>query len=100
MNCKPGDLAIIIRASEWSGWIVEVVSAAPAGDFTAPDGTPFTDKRFETHEWLIKAPRPFGRRPYTRTCYALCGDSNLRPLPGALETDNEDVTAPIDEVVA
>jgi len=89
LNCKPGDLAVIVKASQWQGWIVEVVSAVPGGSFVAPDGTPFTDRY--GGDWLIKAPRPFGYRPFTKTCFAISPDSALRPIrPGDLTQEDVD----------
>ena len=87
MRNKAGQLAVIVRPGKWLGWIVEVISHPAPGRFLAPDDTPFNNIRGT--DWLIKAPRPFGARPYTKTCFALCGDKDMRPItdPGADATD-------------
>ena len=38
MNCKPGDIAVVIGASRFAGRLVEVLYAAPQNDFYLPDG--------------------------------------------------------------
>ncbi|WP_186215901.1 hypothetical protein [Burkholderia gladioli] len=89
MNCKPGDLAIIIktRSGEAIGWIVRVLEI----------GREIPDLGYA---WCIKTSKPVyvesiasGKHSYTDE--PLCPDSWLRPISGIPMTD--DVT---DEVVA
>ena len=94
MNCRPGDLAVIVRNSRWLGWIVEVVSAAPQVPFVAPDGTKFGADR-GSNDWLIKAPRPFGKNPLTVSCYATVPDSALRPIRDPGEDAQDEMLRPL-----
>lgn len=96
MNCKPGDLAVIVgfnpMVPEISGRIVEVLAAAPAGhDFRLPDGT--TNVAAGPGFWIVKFQNPVsvpmdsGRS--RMALFGSCPDSRLRPLrddPGADET--------------
>lgn len=80
MNCKPGDLAIIVRPSRWSGWIVEVVSSAPPFvRHVAPDGVTFAAVS-NCDYWLVKAPRAFGLMPNRVTRYGVFHKRCLRPI--------------------
>jgi hypothetical protein len=96
MNCKPGDLAIVVasRCVENIGRIVEVLRPAIRGvefDSRAPD----------VPTWLVKADRPLGvrgfisglpRDPMLKRAYA---DHCLRPITGLPITDDikDEVTA-------
>lgn len=92
MNCKPGDLAIIIRAP-FAGMMVEVLYEAPRVRHTLPDGHEHV--ACPPGEWVVKSVgSPFhvrigsGIKRSTRvTSYACCIDSALRPLPGELEAE-------------
>lgn len=96
MNCKPGDLAVIVGFNplipEITGRIVEVLSAAPAaGDFRLPDGR--TNEAAGPGFWIVKFQNPVRARldsGGTRLAlYGACPDRRLRPLrgdPGADET--------------
>lgn len=91
MNCKPGDIAIIIQPP-LAGRMVEVLYRAPNQSFRLPDGylhsTPST-----LNQWVIKSlAAPFEARigggpGIRKTEYAACDDRYLRPLPGKLEDD-------------
>lgn len=101
MNCKPGDMAIIIRdakACATAGMMVEVLYAVPAGiEFITPDG--FIHYPVAGGRWMC---RPLGssfRVPmdrgawYRQARYAPIPDGALRPLPGdeAAETNNKEM---------
>lgn len=100
MNCKPGDLAIIIRGRGLSGRIVEVVAPCPQNvSFRLPDGAMHDPC---TYEWIVRFQNPVEARMRvgeligTRTTnYAPAPDSALRPITG-LPID-EEIT---DEVTA
>lgn len=95
MNCKPGDLAVIVRSQFFPqevGLLVEVVELVNAGAyFVAPDGVAY---RPTACAWLIK---------YMGSCqkaqkgpgllrFALWIDSCLRPIrPGDLEDETPTV---------
>jgi hypothetical protein len=93
MNCRPGDLAIIIRAP-YAGMMVEVLYEAPTRVYhTLPD-----DQRHgpcPPGNWVVKSlGSPFnvrlsiGHDISTRvTQYACCTDAALRPLRGEPETE-------------
>lgn len=93
MNCKPGDLAIIIR-QPYAGLMVEVLYAAPTESYEMPDGQWHVGSRPET--WVVKS---LGSAFVTRRLiegvpvgpgvsqYGACIDSALRPLPGKLEDE-------------
>lgn len=89
MNCKPGDLAIVINAffcHENIGRIVEVVRRAVPGVDTTPDST---------HDsWMVRSDRPLARSAgkgsfrIAPANEAPCADCNLRPVSG-LPVDEE-----------
>lgn len=93
MNCKPGDLAVIIGESENSlgtaGLIVEVLHSAPREPFLLPNGV--QHRAAKPGSWVIRFQRPrkvaFGPKLRRLNEYAACHDSKLRPLPGASEPD-------------
>ena len=98
MNCKPGDLAVIIKPSlrgpQLLGMIVTVLHAAPQRDFRLPDG--FWQFNDSPGYWVIELPRlmevPILLRgaPGTRPSrHGIAPDSAMRPIrnqPGADET--------------
>lgn len=86
MNCKPGDLAVIVGFSpehpHLTGRIVEVIEAAPSGcRFKLPDGK--TNQASRPGTWVIRFQNIVdltGLRGRPNGLYAACHDSNLRPL--------------------
>ena len=97
MNCKPGDLAIVVRDGPYIGTLVAVLYAAPAHSFSLPDG--HGHMACEADEWVVellgrklRAPCEHGSR-MTRYCSAR--DSSLRPLRGVPETERveDEITA-------
>ena len=99
MNCKPGDIAIVVGGNPYAGRLVEVLYAAPVGqEFQLPDGV--TAAPTLPGRWVIKSlgspfPAPM-RSGCTRAArYGVGSDSFLRPLPGqGVTTDQRDeVTA-------
>jgi hypothetical protein len=96
MNCKPGDLAIIVSdKSEFPpmcGHIVSVMNLAPWRPFTDPDGNGHVAA--DSDSWLVKLQRPllWPTYPsgYARTIYIVCNDSQLRPIrPDSLADETE-----------
>ncbi|MDR9839427.1 KOW motif-containing protein [Herbaspirillum huttiense] len=83
MNCKPGDLAIII-AGEFSGLIVKVIEVAPVVRFSLPDGRPH--EPCSIGDWIVKLPRmlncPTKRGNTIPSEWAACPDSKLCPVSG------------------
>lgn len=95
MNCKPGDLAVIVGFSpahpHLTGRIVEVIELAPVGcDFKLPDGK--SHRPCPVGEWVIRFQNAVDLsvvRGRANALYAACHDSKLRPLrdPGEDATD-------------
>lgn len=98
MNCKPGDLAIVIRGPI-TGKLVEVLRAAPVGIvFRLPDG--HRHEACEIGYWVLKIlGTPVhglpGWPPERFAQYGCGGDSGLRPIKGLPvdETIDEEITA-------
>jgi hypothetical protein len=85
MNCKPGDIAIIIAPGEWHGRMVEILYLAPLGQFQLPDNYPAECNRtaswvFRFLGWASMIPLLDGSR---RTTYFAFGDDrHLKPIRG------------------
>lgn len=80
LNCKPGDLAVIVRAMyrpELIGRLVTCVRLIPNDGFDA-DGRPFSPKPQGGPRWVIE--KPLGSLKSV-------SDSNLRPIR---DQDGED----------
>jgi hypothetical protein len=83
MNCKPGDLANIVGpTNDYLGALVEVLHAAPVGEFKLPDG--FRAYGRSTDAWVIRflsEPQKVGTVLGTRLAqFASVRDSYLRPI--------------------
>lgn len=100
MNCKPGDMAIIVRAPahrvDHLGMCVEVLYAAPTTDHVLPDGAPAFGS--PAGEWIVQFSQPIVvrcGRGTRRTYYASVPDYALLPIrPEELrETLREAVTS-------
>lgn len=84
MNCKPGDLAVIVHPRHY-GKLVTVLYAAPHGRFTMPDGWTHADVSDRGPSWVIESNgSPFEARlrdgTERMTVYAVVGDRWLRPI--------------------
>jgi hypothetical protein len=91
MNCKPGDLAVVVGASvtpEMIGCIVKVVRLAVKGEY-------LKEARFtgESPAWVCESdsgiPIRTSQRRFFRTTQRAINDSNLRPIR---DNDKEDET--------
>lgn len=95
LNCKPGDLAVVVGSSDFSGLIVNVLHRAPQVPFNLPDGYPHIACP-EGNFWVIefKSPIPafIKGSPIPRQAkFATGRDDKLRPIrPG--EGDDETLT--------
>lgn len=99
LNCKPGDLAVIVRNSPVAdgvlGMIVEVLSAAPNEIFKLPCGFFNSASTPGDPSWVCKFQNPITVKlesgEFRRAVYASVRDAGLRPLrPG--EGDDETLT--------
>lgn len=83
MNCKPGDLAVIIQGPN-AGSFVDVIRRAPVHDFFLPSMA-YAAGAFDA--WIIKALAPISvptvRGDWRRVDFAVAEDYILRPIRGA-----------------
>lgn len=98
INCKPGDLAVIIASDPYAnpdsgGVLCDVLHHPPAEDFDLPDGFPVHANQDLNRRWVIRLHRPITVRwnfGATRSSmYAVCPDNMLRPIR---DNDGEDET--------
>jgi hypothetical protein len=95
MNCRPGDLAIVVSDKpQYNGRIVEVLHAPPAGEFRLPDG--HLAKQFDPRpSWVLKfiggaVTVPLVGGTTRQTWYGVGADENLRPLRGLPDEETQD----------
>lgn len=92
MNCKPGDLAIVIGSSRYSGRLVEVLDLAPNAWFRLPNGQLHCPPG-DNESWVVNvlgspiATRVGGDGATRLVNQGVAPDSKLRPLPGKLEDE-------------
>ena len=90
MNCKPGDLAIIVGVASKCGAIVNVVKGAPLSRFELPDGRPHV--ACLPGDWVIKFQRAVPcptMRGMILSEWAVIADSKLRPISGVPVHDEQ-----------
>jgi len=97
MNCKPGDMAVIVRGEPLEGKLVEVLYAAPTRNHKLPDG--YQHVASAPNSWIVKflgAPisarigengRVIGERD---AAFGRVEDWRLRPLRGEPEPESTD----------
>lgn len=87
LNCRPGDLAVIVYGTRYPGWLVRVLFAEPNGKYSLPDGYPGNARSSTSPAaWICEclmashfnAPLKDGTRRTTR--YGAIQDFALRPL--------------------
>ncbi len=98
LNCKPGDLAVIIDSDpetnpDTGGVLCDVLCHPPGEYFNLPDGTPARCDSGPATTWVIRLHRPINVRwldgGFHLASYAVCPDSKMRPIrdnPGEDET--------------
>lgn len=95
MNCKPGDLAMIVKGTKHIGRLVEVIHLAPMQVFKLPDGVLHNVPKFPDC-WVCRSfGSPFtvnvtnGRngRKSRLAMYGVIPDYALKPLPGTPEDE-------------
>lgn len=83
MNCKPGDVAVVIGDSKYAGKLFEVLYSAPTDkSFKLPDGV--WHDACEAGVWVLKVvgeavDAPFGGG-FRKARYGCGGDAKLQPL--------------------
>jgi len=99
MNCKPGDLAMVVRDHfniGALGKLVEVLYAAPAYKFQLPNGQ-WNEGAGERvgQVWVIRllGAKLMPPRCWWMTEYGTGADSALRPLPGLTKEQREEAFA-------
>lgn len=105
MNCKPGDVAIVVAAPPYSGLIVDVLYLAPPVDFVLPDGVHHIGCPAGM-SWVLKFQRPITApiwegneiSGYRQCVYAVGGDAKLRPVSGIPDTEDTTTDTPIKEL--
>lgn len=88
MNCKPGDLAVIVRSpfrKDLIGLFVDVLCPAPNSvEFRLPDGKRHAPIAQGQHYWVCRFQRPVAAPHLTfgvvKTLYAPVPDMCLRPI--------------------
>lgn len=98
MNCKIGDLAVVIGKGPIAGRIVEVFKACPQNVvFCLPDGYPHEPVDYE---WIVRLQNPAEVNTTggmtRRTVWAPAPDRKLRPVSGIPMEDEvtEDLKEP------
>lgn len=91
MNCKPGDLAIVVGSEKYSGRLVEVLCLAPDEEFTLPNGTPHV-RPSESPAWVVNVlgspiEVTYANGATVGVMQGVALDRKLRPLPGKLEDE-------------
>lgn len=92
MNCKSGDLAIVVRAGPYAGRMVEVLFEAPAHSFTLPNGTPHA-KPTTLPAWVVNLlGSPIDARftlsgERRAVMQGVVADAYLRPLRGDISEE-------------
>lgn len=86
MNCKPGDLAIVVKdrsGGEFLGRLVEVIRAAPIGTpFVLPNGVSHATLTGEEHYWVLRSLGTRFPHAHGDGMYGCGRDSGLYPLNG------------------
>jgi hypothetical protein len=91
MNCKPGDLAVIVRSvdprlAQNIGLIIKVVRPFLNGQRT-PDGRTYWNS--DQPRWLVHSTSASLWDGVVKSCWHVCFDASLRPIrdqPGADQT--------------
>lgn len=104
LNCRPGDLAVIIASDpltnpDTGGVLCDVLHAPSPhiGRVTFPDGTA-TTSTIDCPKWVIRTHRPISVTRFVDgrlilVTYAVCPDSKLRPIrPQADDGQDETLT--------
>ncbi len=95
LNCKVGDLAIVIGDSKYAGRLVEILSIAPSTMFNLPDG--YHHLGCPPGFWVIKilgtpAEALLVTGQTRTTIYGAGNDAKLRPLPGEVVDEEIETT--------
>lgn len=95
MNCKPGDLAIIVNAKanpSLNGRIVKVLRRAVPGEIFVMDGVGVRLREDRAKSWIVESDRPMPFLSSPRVLFTKTRpvqDAHLRPIR---DNDGEDET--------
>lgn len=96
MNCRPGDIAIVVKECRWKGRLLEVLYERPPGNYVLPDGHAARNTDPPTMPgWVVRLLEPIPARllnGVTRMAlYADVADAYIKPLRG--DPDDEQIPA-------
>ena len=105
LNCKPGDLAMVVRGTKYSGWVVLTHFITPRKCFLMPDGNTHTGEHRADPSWVVEslgslfdAPVKHGEKiERHKRRYGVIPDAALRPLrdPGDEAVDETLINNPV-----
>lgn len=83
MNCKPGDVAVSVHPTKYTGWVFSVVRVAPRQVFQLPDGV--WAEGCPANSWVLESLSGplFSKKTngdYGSKLYGTGDDKWLRPL--------------------
>ena len=80
MNCKPGDIAIVVGNSVYAGRLVEIIAAPPTNSkFYLPNGV-WHDIPTHPDDWIIKSLGSAFPGAHGDGMYGCGSDRGLRPI--------------------
>lgn len=108
LNCRPGDLAVIIDSDPiWNpdtgGVLCDVIDHPPASYFNLPDGTPADSSGDPSNRWVIRLHRPvmvrWTRGEIRTAVYAVCPDNKLRPIRPQADDAQDEMLKPLPQEI-
>ncbi len=103
MNCRPNELAIVVKDAHNLGFLGKILTTlylAPKGvEFDLPDGWGSVRIDTETPHWVCEFPRkvtaPLVSCGSRKTRYMVVPDSCLRPIRGDEQSDGDESKQPL-----
>lgn len=100
LRCKPGDLALVLGVSQYSGKFCRVLFLAPPHDFILPDGYTAAGMA-QRNRWVVEFPRdiraPLSDGGWRLTRYGVAIDCKLLPIRPSAEPES---TETLEELTA
>lgn len=96
MSCKPGDIALVVKAGLYLGWLVEVLYQAPNCRHTLPNGQ--IHAPCPPSEWVVRSLGPaftaqLNNGRTIKNYYVSFADQWLRPIAPRKSETARDVGA-------